>query len=470
MRLTPLKTPPQGWKNLLFSILLVFTAGNYWCWVGIHGVWAANSEKSAGQGLRPTVDDDRQNPVVSQKTSSRFLEVTQQSSEFLPVYSAIEPNIAPATPLTAKPNASSLTDALGDTQQHNHLPQIEMPPRDLPKSSLEPIEQRLNPPQIGEFEKIERLRRRLQKQKQLSSESNSSQELGLRIRRTGTLAQESPTESNSNQELGLRIRPRTLEQLPPPSTEKPVAEFKPIGYLKANVGYFQTSNIFSANDRPIEDGLIFSGLTLASGYFPLGAKTYLNGSIDGNLIRYIDQSKYDYNQLRFNLGIYQQLSPRMYGEIGWSNQQLFFAKNGDRSDSIQAGDRFLNETALRLSLGRRDPLTQRLFLDSFYELSVNFSDPQSRSRVVNSGGVSLSYYLQKPLNIGINYQLNLSDFTQRQREDQFHRLFGHLNYRISNSSNLNLQTGVTLGGSTVPNIDFSGWFFSANYNLELGRF
>jgi hypothetical protein len=240
-----------------------------------------------------------------------------------------------------------------------------------------------------------------------------------------------------------------------------VVQFKPIGYLRANVGYFQTSNIFSANDRPIEDGLIFSGLTLASAYFPLGPKTYINGSINGNLIRYVDQSKYDYNQLRFNLGLYQQLSQRMYGEISWSNQQLFFADQGDR---------FLNENALRLSLGRRDPLTQRLVLDTLYELSVNFADPQSRSRVINSFWVSLSYYLQKPLNIGLDYQLNLSDFTQRDREDQFHRLFGHLNYRISNSSNLNLQSGVTLGGSTTPNIDFNGWFFSVNYNVELGRF
>ena len=193
----------------------------------------------------------------------------------------------------------------------------------------------------------------------------------------------------------MRLRPRPLEQLPAPRTEPPVTKFKPIGSLKARVGYFQTSNIFSSDDNPIEDGLIVSGLTLTSAYFPLGSKTYLNGSIDGNIIRYINQSKYNYNQIKFNVSIYQQLSQRMYGEISWSNQQLFYANNSDRSDSYKAGDRFLNENSLQLSLGRRDPLTSKLTLDSFYELSVNFADPQSRSRVVNFFWVSLNYYLAK---------------------------------------------------------------------------
>jgi hypothetical protein len=33
-----------------------------------------------------------------------------------------------------------------------------------------------------------------------------------------------------------------------------------------------------------------------------------------------------------------------------------------------------------------------------------------------------------------------------------------------------MQAGATLGGSTDPFIDFDGWFFSVNYNLQLGRF
>ncbi len=269
-----------------------------------------------------------------------------------------------------------------------------------------------------------------------------------------------PPESDVEQELGLRVRPKPVEGIP-------AVEFKPIGFLKAHVGYFQTSNIFSARDNPIEDGLVFSGLTLASAYLPVGSHTYLNGSIDGNLIRYLDQSKYSYNQLKLNFSIYQQLSQKMYGELGWSNQQLFYAQNGD---FFNAGERFLNEHSLQLSLGRRDTLSQKLTLDSSYQLSVNFSEPESRSRVINSLGVSLNYSLQKPLQLGINYQVNLSDFTQQEREDQFHRLYANLNYSISDQSNVNLQSGINFGDSSVSNIDFNSWFFSVNYNFELGRF
>jgi len=125
---------------------------------------------------------------------------------------------------------------------------------------------------------------------------------------------------------------------------------------------------------------------------------------------------------------------------------------------------------VKMSFGRRDPLTSKLVLDSFYELSVNFADPLSRSRIINSFWFSLNYYLQKPLQVGIDYQVNFSDFTQRDREDLFHRLFAHLNYRISDVSSMNFQTGVTFGNSTAQNIDFDGWFFSINYNLQLGRF
>ncbi|MEH1783149.1 MAG: hypothetical protein V7K67_14835 [Nostoc sp.] len=330
-----------------------------------------------------------------------------------------------------------------NTQKQNDPPPLESQPSNLPTSDSK--EQLLNTPEINQSQRLERLMQLLRSPKR-------------------------PPKSDRDRELGLRVRLLPLEQQPPPPKEQPVVKFKPIGYLQAHVGYFETSNIFSSHDSPIEDGLIFSGLTLASAYFPLGSKTYLNGSIDGNLIRYINQSQYDYNQVRFNLNIYQQLSRRMYGEISWSNQQLFYANNSDHLDSFKAGDRFLNENSLQLSLGRRDPLTPRLTLDSFYEFSVNFSDPQSRNRIINSFWVSLNYYLQKPLQVGIDYQMNLSDFTQRDREDQFYRLFGHLNYRISDTTNMNVQAGVSLGSSTDENIDFDGWFFSINYNFQLGRF
>ncbi|MBW4559665.1 MAG: hypothetical protein KME32_00670 [Mojavia pulchra JT2-VF2] len=365
------------------------------------------------------------------------------------LYSQTPPDdVTQPQPPTAEPNPA-ITENPDKIQQQNNPPQLEVQPNNFPKPSPEAIERLLERPQIDYSQRLEMLRQLLQKKTQIQPESQSNLELGLRIRQ--------------------RTLPPSLEQPSPPLIEEPVAQFKPIGYLQARVAYFHTSNIFSSDVDPIEDSLMFYGLTLASAYLPLGPKTYINGSIDGNLIRYVDQSIYNYNQIRFNLGLYQQLSRRMYGEISWSNQLLFYANNGD---FFKAGDRFLNENSLRLSLGRRDPLSSKFFLDSFYELSFNFADPKNRNRIINSLWLSLSYYWQKSLQVGLNYQLNLTNFTQRQdlREDEFHRLFGHLTYRTSNYSSFNLQSGFNFGSSNAANIDFDGWFFSVNYNWDLGQF
>ncbi|WP_313935743.1 transporter family protein [Anabaena azotica] len=358
-------------------------------------------------------------------------------------------NIAKAKLLTGQAIDESNFTSIDNpriSQVNNEPPQLEGQPSDLSPPDQKPIEQLLEPP-INYNQRLERLRRRLQKTTQPDSQAQSRPELGLRIR--------------------ARVLPPPIEQPPLPPVEQPVPEFKPIGSLQAYVGYFQSDNIFSSDISPTNDGLFFYGLRLASAYFPIGAKTYINASIDGNLIRYVDQSKFNYNQLLFNVGIYQQLSKRMYGEIGWTNQQLFYARN---SEFFQAGDRFLNENSLYLSLGRRDTLTDKLMFDSFYEFNWKLSDPENRSRIVNSLWLSLSYYLQKPLQVGLNYQLYLSDFSARDRQDQYHRLYGSIIYRLSNSTSLNFQTGYSFGDSTARNIDFESWFLNISYNLKIGEF
>ncbi|MEH2261256.1 hypothetical protein [Nostoc sp.] len=430
----------KNWKNLFFCILLTSSGGG-WCCIRVNAAESAIIDVWHPDNLATTQVTHEQ---LCQKLEQKAINsVCKLSSESDTLDSRMPLNLVQQTPETTQ--IPDQTEEPIDTQKQNDPPQLESQPNNLPISPSDSKEQLFNLPEIEYSQRLERLIELLRSPKQTF-------------------------ESDSDRELGLRVRLRPLEQQLPPLTEQPVPEFKPIGYLQGRVGYFQTSNIFSSNDSPIEDGLIISGLTLASTYFPLGSKTFVNGSIDGNLIRYINQSEYHYNQVRFNLSIYQQLSQRMFGEISWSNQQLFYANSSDRLDSFKAGDHFLNENSLQLSLGRRDPLTSRLTLDSFYELSVNFADPQSRNRIINSFWVSLNYYLQKPLQVGIDYQMNLSDFTQRDREDEFYRLFGHLNYRISDTIYMNVQAGVSLGSSTAENIDFDGWFFSINYGLQLGRF
>ncbi len=464
---------PKGWKNLSSWILLLASIGANWCCTMVD---AARAKSPNMWG--------RQDDLVSSITSFTSARVTDLSCDQLSRAGGVEvaedANRAVGTEVAgvaggvAYPTApdfsdcwqekfsesSSLhsqilpkevspvpTNTLGGGQQRNEPPPLEgQPTNNFPNTSPTPMEQRLQAPdEIDYTERRERLLRRLQENK-TTTESDHSGELGR-----------------------LLVRQRQLEQLPLPPLP-PMVQSKPVGFLLAHVGYFHTTNIFSSI-HPIEDSLIFSGLTLGSAPLHLGSKTFVSGSIDGNLIRYINQSKYNYSQVRFNFDISQQLTPRMYGDFGWSNQQLFYARNGS---FYSAGQRFLSENSLRLSLGRRDPLTSKLVLDSFYELRMSFTDPPSgqdnRNRVINSFWVSLSYYLQKSLQVGADYQFSLSSFTERPREDQYHQLFCHLTYGISNYSNVSLQGGVTLGGSTDHSIDFNGWFFGLYYNVDLGRF
>jgi hypothetical protein len=367
------------------------------------------------------------------------------------------------TQITQSPSAP-------DTQKSDEPPQIEAQPNKPTPIDPEQIEQRLEIPKVDYSTRLERLLQKLAETKQQLPESSINRELGTIIakpqaevnRELGTIIAKP---SNTN---GKPIEQQSLPQTPPVLKRQPTET--PIGFLLGRVSFFQTNNLFSSDVDAIQDGLIYSGLTFASAPLKLGAKTYLSGSIDGNIIRYINQSEFNYNQLRLNVDLYHQLSKRMYGELGWSNQQLFYARDSKRY-GFASGDRFLNENSFHLSLGRRDPLSSKLMLDSYYEFRVSFAEtPEKRDRVINSLWLGLNYYLQQPLQVGLNYQASLSNFSERDREDFYHRLFSSLNYKLSDNSNISAQAGVSIGNSTESSIDFNGWFFSVNYNWELGRF
>jgi hypothetical protein len=373
--------------------------------------------------------------------------------------------------ITQNPSSPAVPE---NPQKPNEPPQIEAQPNEPTPIDPKQIEQRLEIPKVDYSKRLERLLQKLAETKSQLPESAINRELGIIIAKPQT---------EVKPELGIIAKPvntdgKPIEQLPfpetpsktPPVSKKQPLVTKPIGFLLGRVSYFQTNNLFSSDIDPIQDGLIYSGLTIASAPLKLGAKTYLSGSIDGNIISYIDQSEFNYNQLRFNVDLYRQLSKRMYGEIGWSNQQLFYARDSKRY-GFASGDRFLNENSFHLSFARRDPLSSKLMLDSYYEFRVSLGEtPEKRNRVINSLSLGLNYYLQKPLQVGLNYQANLSNFTERDREDFYHRLFSSLNYRLSDTSNVSAQAGVSIGNSTESSINFNGWFFNINYNWELGRF
>lgn len=251
-------------------------------------------------------------------------------------------------------------------------------------------------------------------------------------------------------ELGtLRVQEQKLQSPP----------YKPVAHLLGQVGYFQSNNIFSGVD-PVDDGLFSTGLTLFVAP-KLGNKTNLITAIDGKLIRYVEHSNANYNLLRLRAGLRHQLTLEMFGEIGWNNQKLFIAKTGDR---------FLNENALRLALQRQDKISNNLWLNSLYEFQLGFADPDSRSRVINSLSADLVYYVQPRLQLGLGYQFAASDFTQRDRNDNYHLILGSLTYATSYDSQINLQGGVSFGGSSDPNIDFDNLFLSISYTVNLGDF
>lgn len=101
---------------------------------------------------------------------------------------------------------------------------------------------------------------------------------------------------------------------------------------------------------------------------------------------------------------------------------------------------------------------------------MGFADPDSHSRVINSLSADLVYYVKPRFQVGLGYQFAASDFTQRDRHDNYHLILGSLTYATSHDSQINLQGGASFGGSSDPNIDFDNLFLSISYTVDLGGF
>lgn len=247
---------------------------------------------------------------------------------------------------------------------------------------------------------------------------------------------------------------------PPPPPRAPFV------YLLARVDYFRSSNIFSAID-PVDDGLFRPGLTLFAAP-PLGPKTYLIASVNGNFVRYSSQNQIDYNELLADVGIFQQLSPTMFAKVGWNYQQLFIYRN--KIIGLPAGTRFLSDHALKLELSRRDQLNQKLSLSTFYQLRVGFAEPADRSRILNSLIASLNYDIQPILQVGLDYQFTLAHFTQQEREDAYHQIGVRLTYTMFRNTQFNLFAGYSFGRSSDPTVNFDGLVFGVSLGTSVPLF
>lgn len=252
-------------------------------------------------------------------------------------------------------------------------------------------------------------------------------------------------------ELGiLRLRERPLQK---PRQPKFV-------FLTGSFSYFRSDNILSSEIDTIGDQLL-GGRLILSARPMIGPRTLLLGTIEGNLIRYSDLSELDYNGFGVRAGIRHFWSRQAFGEFSWDNRQLFLDSNGDR---------FLNDHSLRLSLFHRVPLAAQLKLDNYYQLRWSVTDPSDRSRIVNRLGTVLSYDLTPTLQLGLNYQYDLTHFTERDREDSYHQVIAQLSWDLSRTIQFNIYGGYSFGASTASDVNFNGSILGAGLSFNLSLF
>jgi hypothetical protein len=273
---------------------------------------------------------------------------------------------------------------------------------------------------------------------------------------------------------GLKTRPSVPAPVPP----APVPPPKP-KWLSVTAWFNQisNSNAFSATDYKF-DRAIRSGVTL-SAIPALGPKTYLIGGVDGVITRY-NKFPIKYDELRLRLGIWQQLTPRSYGEIGWSNQKLYLAKDGLRN--VLSGEQFIDENTIRLDLGRTDPLTKSLSLSSLYQFRQILSDREDKNRSNHNLSTSLNYRLSPNWNAGLDYYLSWAHYTNINRDDIYQSLQLRTSYAISPRVQTNLFGGFNFGGSTEDStnlgfgasgrekLQYDGWFFGLGVSFNTPLF
>lgn len=258
--------------------------------------------------------------------------------------------------------------------------------------------------------------------------------------------------ANSDPELGrLRLRERAL------SIEQ---EDVDTVFLRGRFDYFTSDNILLDDVDPISDQFGRAGLAIVA--IPqLGSNTQLLAAIGGNFAFYGDLSELNYSNLELRAEVRQTIFPNTFATIGWSNRQFFSAEDGDR---------FLNNHALRLALSRRDSIAERLSLNSYYQLRFNFSDPIDRSRLTNTIGASLSYALEPDLDLELSYQLDLTDFTQRDRNDTYHQVTAQLSYDLTRNSRVSLYGGFSFGESSNADVDFDSSIVGVSFSTYLPLF
>lgn len=266
-------------------------------------------------------------------------------------------------------------------------------------------------------------------------------------------------------DLGI-LRIRQQPQLPSQMARPPAK----IGFFSARLAIASSDNVLLAvNDVGNLTGDTFLRPAIAFGVYPsLGPQTALIATADLGLQRYGAQSNLNYDDLRFRVGLRQGLTPRSYGQIIFTYQELY-RPGGNRA-------RFFKNTAVGLTLGRRDPITPQLAFDSYYLAQYNGAQSTSGStttdfsRIFQAAGGYLGYDITPQIQLGISYQLNLIDYTAQDRYDTFQQVLGQVVYRLAPNLRLNIYGGLSFGRSSEPRVQFNDTFFGAAIDATIPLF
>lgn len=261
-------------------------------------------------------------------------------------------------------------------------------------------------------------------------------------------------EEQGDPELGvLRLRKQPLSLTQPP-IKVPV-------YVLASASYLSNSNTRASED-PIEDQLFRSTVAITASPI-LGRRTAAYATVQGNLFRYGDLSRLDYNELRFRAGIRHVLRSRVIGELGWTNRQLYFRESGDR---------FLSDNSVFGTISRRDPgiLGKKTSLNSFYRVRASFADPKTSNRVVNTLGTTLSYDVTPRIKASLTGLGVVTSFTKQSRHDIYGQALASLSYTLAKNTRLSIFAALNRGGSADDRVDFDNALLGVSFSSSLKLF
>lgn len=169
--------------------------------------------------------------------------------------------------------------------------------------------------------------------------------------------------------------------------------------------------------RTTSDTLFFNGATLRASP-KLGSHTRLAADVGGGIARYDGDP--GYNLLNASLGIQQELTDNLSGDLGWTFRQIYGLGSFNN----------LTDHGARLGIKRSDRLFTDAFLNSGYEIQAYFSDPADRSRVVQFFRLGLGYGFTPKLHGLLSYRLIHDEFTHNDLDDTRHETGVRVNYQI----------------------------------------